>query len=40
MMADILLKEFGQSGLKLYLDAEPEKFDPKRGAQDIVERTS
>lgn len=39
-IADILLGEFSACGLKLHLDADPEKFDPKRGTQDIVERTS
>lgn len=39
-VADILLQEFGSCGLRLHLDSSPEGFDPRRGAQDIVERTS
>lgn len=35
-MAKILEKEFGDCGLKIYLDKEPNRFDIKRGEHDIV----
>ena len=35
-MANILEKEFGSYGLKLYLDEDPGRFDVKRGEHDIV----
>lgn len=36
-IADILFQEFGSCGLRLHLDSGPERFDPRRGSQDIVE---
>ena len=35
-MAEILLKEFSQYGLKLHLDDDPGRFDVRRGEHDIV----
>ncbi len=35
-MADSLSKEFGESGLVIHLDADPDRFDIKRGEHDIV----
>ncbi|MBP9749969.1 MAG: FAD-dependent thymidylate synthase [Candidatus Pacebacteria bacterium] len=38
-MATVLLREFGPSGLTLHLDAEPDRFDVRRGEHDIVRMT-
>lgn len=35
-MAETLTKEFGKDGLIIHLDAEPDRFDVKRGEHDIV----
>ena len=35
-MADKLIETFGKNGLILHLDKEPDRFDIKRGEQDIV----
>lgn len=37
-MADIMLQEFGEAGLVLYLDPEPGRFDIRRGQHDITIR--
>jgi thymidylate synthase ThyX len=38
-MAEIMLEKLGGSGLVLHLDKEPGRFDIRRGAHDIVERS-
>ncbi len=35
-MADIISKRFKKYGLKIFLDNEPDRFDIKRGEQDII----
>lgn len=35
-MAETLTKEFGKNGLIIHLDAEPDRFDVRRGEHDIV----
>lgn len=35
-MADVLVREFGDCGLVLHLDQDPDRFDVKRGEHDIV----
>jgi thymidylate synthase ThyX len=37
-MADVLLEKFGASGLVLHLDADPGRFDIRRGSHDITEK--
>jgi thymidylate synthase ThyX len=37
-IADTMEKQFGEYGLKLYLDHEPHRFDIRRGEHDIVEK--
>ena len=37
-MAEELRRRFGEYGLVLHLDDEPDRFDIRRGEHDIVER--
>ncbi len=37
-MGEALIKEFANDGLVLHLDQEPDRFDVKRGEQDIVRK--
>ncbi len=37
-MAEILLKEFSEFGLTIHLDPHPDRFDTKRGEQDIIKK--
>lgn len=39
-MGKLLLEEFGDLGLKLYLDESKDRFNIKRGTQDIVEKAT
>lgn len=38
-MARLLTEHFGKDGLTLHLDADPDRFDVKRGEQDIVKKS-
>lgn len=38
-IADALQNEFASEGLVIHLDADPDRFDIKRGSHDIVEKT-
>jgi hypothetical protein len=35
-ISETLVKEFSKNGLKIHIDAEPDRFDVKRGEHDIV----
>lgn len=39
-MAETLKKEFEKEGLAIHLDADPDRFDIKRGEHDILEKTT
>jgi thymidylate synthase ThyX len=38
-IADIMMERLAECGLVLHMDDEPDKFDTRRGAHDIVERS-